>query len=46
MSGYTDEAIVQHGVLDANVKFIQKTVYVGSPHEKSERSIELQRGLK
>jgi len=24
MSGYTDEAIVQHGVLDANVKFIQK----------------------
>jgi DNA-binding NtrC family response regulator len=24
MSGYTDEAIVQHGVLDASVKFIQK----------------------
>jgi hypothetical protein len=24
MSGYTDEAIVQHGVLDANVQFIQK----------------------
>ena len=24
MSGYTDEAIVQHGVLDANVEFIQK----------------------
>jgi two-component system, cell cycle sensor histidine kinase and response regulator CckA len=24
MSGYTDEAIVQHGVLDANVKFLQK----------------------
>lgn len=24
MSGYTDEAIVQHSVLDANVKFIQK----------------------
>jgi len=24
MSGYTDEAIVQHGVLDTNVKFIQK----------------------
>lgn len=24
MSGYTGEAIVQHGVLDANVKFIQK----------------------
>jgi FixJ family two-component response regulator len=24
MSGYTDEAIVQHGVLDANVKFIEK----------------------
>ena len=24
MSGYTDEAIGQHGVLDANVKFIQK----------------------
>jgi len=24
MSGYTDKAIVQHGVLDANVKFIQK----------------------
>jgi PAS domain S-box-containing protein len=24
MSGYADEAIVQHGVLDANVKFIQK----------------------
>lgn len=24
MSGYTDEAIVRHGVLDANVNFIQK----------------------
>src|SRR5437763_10678581 len=24
MSGYTDEAIVHHGVLDANVEFIQK----------------------
>lgn len=24
MSGYTDEAIVEHGVLDANVEFIQK----------------------
>jgi len=24
MSGYTDEAIVQHGVLDASVEFIQK----------------------
>ncbi len=24
MSGYTDEAIVRHGVLDANVEFIQK----------------------
>lgn len=24
MSGYTDEAIVHHGVLDANVQFIQK----------------------
>ena len=24
MSGYTDEAIVQHGALDANVEFIQK----------------------
>ena len=24
MSGYTDEAIIQHGVLDANVDFIQK----------------------
>lgn len=24
MSGYTDEAMVQHGVLDANVDFIQK----------------------
>jgi PAS domain S-box-containing protein len=24
MSGYTDEAIVQHGVLDPNVEFIQK----------------------
>jgi CheY-like chemotaxis protein len=24
MSGYTDEAIIQHGVLDANVEFIQK----------------------
>ena len=24
MSGYTDEAIVHHGVLDPNVKFIQK----------------------
>jgi CheY-like chemotaxis protein len=24
MSGYTDEAVVQHGVLDANVEFIQK----------------------
>jgi two-component system, cell cycle sensor histidine kinase and response regulator CckA len=24
MSGYTDEAIVQHGVLDANVQFLQK----------------------
>ena len=24
MSGYTDEAIVHHGVLDANIEFIQK----------------------
>ena len=24
MSGYTDEAIVRHGVLDANIEFIQK----------------------
>jgi len=24
MSGYTDEAIVHHGVLDADVEFIQK----------------------
>ena len=24
MSGYTDDAIVQHGVLDENVEFIQK----------------------
>ena len=24
MSGYTNEAIVRHGVLDANVEFIQK----------------------
>jgi len=24
MSGYTDEAIVHHGVLDSNIEFIQK----------------------
>ena len=24
MSGYTDEAIIQHGVLDASVEFLQK----------------------
>jgi len=24
MSGYTDEAIFQHGVLDASVEFLQK----------------------
>jgi len=24
MSGYTDDAIVHHGILDSNVEFIQK----------------------
>jgi len=34
MSGYTDEAIVHHGVLDANVQFIQKPFTPVAPAKK------------
>jgi FixJ family two-component response regulator len=30
MSGYTDEAIIQHGILDSGVTFLQKPITVTS----------------
>jgi len=40
MSGYTDNAIVQHGILDADVPFIQK------PFEVRELSRRIRETLK
>jgi two-component system cell cycle sensor histidine kinase/response regulator CckA len=40
MSGYTDEAIVHHGVLDAKVEFIQKPFTPVAPARKVRQVID------
>ena len=45
MSGYTDEAIVHHGVLDANVEFIQKPFTPASLAKKVREVLDSELGL-